>query len=294
MRVLVTGGLGFIGSAVVRLLIDETEHQVLNVDKVTYAANPASVKEAASNPRYRFAKADIADGAAMRALFADFAPDAVVHLAAESHVDRSIDGPRRIHHNQHRRHVRAARGGHGLLARARPRRRGAFSACCTSRRTRCSARSPRRCAVQRAHCLLTALARTPRARPRPTISCALGTRRTHCRRSSPMLEQLRAVSLPEKLIPLTILKAMRGEELPVYGKGENVRDWLFVEDHARALLLRARAREARTDLYRGRQRGNAKPRGRATDLRPAGRHARPATRRAAASTHSLRRGSPRA
>src|SRR5215471_17692542 len=89
MRVLVTGGLGFIGSAVVRLLIGETDHQVLNVDKVTYAANPASVKEAATNPRYRFAKADIADGAAMRALFSEFSPDAVLHLAAESHVDRS-------------------------------------------------------------------------------------------------------------------------------------------------------------------------------------------------------------
>ena len=93
MRILVTGGLGFIGSAVVRLLIDEGEHEVLNVDKMTYAASPESVASVSNSPSYRFVRADIADGPAMQRVFAEYSPDAVIHLAAESHVDRSIDGP---------------------------------------------------------------------------------------------------------------------------------------------------------------------------------------------------------
>ena len=92
-RVAVTGGYGFIGSALLRLLLAETDHEILNIDKLTYAANPASVPGAGANPRYRFLKADIADAAAMRKVFEEFRPDAIMHLAAESHVDRSIDGP---------------------------------------------------------------------------------------------------------------------------------------------------------------------------------------------------------
>jgi len=236
MRVLVTGGLGFIGSAVVRLLIDETEHQVLNVDKVTYAANPASVKEAASNPRYRFAKADIADGAAMRALFADFAPDAVVHLAAESHVDRSIDGPaafittnivgtfelleaataywRGLGRDAARRfrllHVSTDEVFGSLASEDAP----------FNELTAYSPRSPYSASKAASDHLVRAWHET----------YALPTLVTNCSNN------YGPYHFPEKLIPLTILKAMRGEELPVYGKGENVRDWLFVEDHARALL----------------------------------------------------------
>ncbi len=93
MRIIVTGGLGFIGSAVVRMLIDDGEHEVLNLDKMTYAASPESVASVSNSPRYRFVRADIADGPAMQRVFAEYLPDAVIHLAAESHVDRSIDGP---------------------------------------------------------------------------------------------------------------------------------------------------------------------------------------------------------
>ena len=93
MRVLVTGGCGFIGSAVVRHLINDTDHEVVNVDKMTYAATEGSVAEVADNERYRHLKIDICDGAAVEAAFLDHQPDAVMHLAAESHVDRSIDGP---------------------------------------------------------------------------------------------------------------------------------------------------------------------------------------------------------
>ncbi len=93
MNILVTGGAGFIGSNLVRLLVTTTEHSVLNVDALTYAGNPNSLSDLAGHPRYRFAQADICDAAAMTKLFAEFAPDWVMHLAAESHVDRSIDGP---------------------------------------------------------------------------------------------------------------------------------------------------------------------------------------------------------
>ena len=236
MRVLVTGGLGFIGSAVVRLLIGETEHQVLNVDKVTYAANPASVKEVASNPRYRFAKADIADGAAMRGLFAEFRPDAVLHLAAESHVDRSIDGPAAFITTN-------IVGTFELLEAATAYWRGLDRD--TAQRFRLlhvstdevfgslepadspfneltpySPRSPYAASKAASDHLVRAWHET----------YALPTLITNCSNN------YGPYHFPEKLIPLTILKAMRGEELPVYGKGENVRDWLFVEDHARAIL----------------------------------------------------------
>lgn len=236
MRVLVTGGLGFIGSAVVRLLIGETEHHVLNVDKVTYAANPASVKQVATNPRYRFAKADIADGNAMRALFSDFSPDAVVHLAAESHVDRSIDGPAAFITTN-------IVGTFELLEAATAYWRGLDRDAAQRFRlvhvstdevfgslgpadapfnelTPYSPRSPYAASKAASDHLVRAWHETF-ALPALITNCSNNYGPYH---------------FPEKLIPLTILKAVQGDELPVYGKGENVRDWLFVEDHARAIL----------------------------------------------------------
>ena len=236
MRILVTGGLGFIGSAVVRLLIRETPHEVLNVDKVTYAASPASVEPVASDPRYRFAKADIAERAPIRKLFAEFAPDAVLHLAAESHVDRSIDGPLAFISTN-------VVGTFELLEAAREYWRG-LSADTAQRfrmlhistdevfgslgpndppfneSTAYSPRSPYSATKAASDHLVRAWHETY-GLPVLVTNCSNNYGPYH---------------FPEKLIPLCILKGLRGEELPVYGAGENVRDWLFVEDHARALL----------------------------------------------------------
>jgi dTDP-glucose 4,6-dehydratase len=236
VRILITGGLGFIGSAVVRLLIDETEHRVLNVDKMTYAANPASVATAASNPRYQFAKADISDAQTMRTLFSEFAPDAVVHLAAESHVDRSIDGPaafimtnivgtfelletahaywRTLDRDATRRfrfvHVSTDEVFGSLGPDDSP-----FNAL-----TAYAPRSPYAASKAASDHLVRAWHETFEM---PTLI-------TNCSNN------YGPYHFPEKLIPLTILKGLKGDELPVYGQGENVRDWLFVEDHARAIL----------------------------------------------------------
>jgi dTDP-glucose 4,6-dehydratase len=236
MRILVTGGLGFIGSAVVRLLVGETKHQLLNVDKVTYAANPASVAAVDSDPRYQFVKADIADGATMRALFTDFAPDAVVHLAAESHVDRSIDGPAAFITTN-------IVGTFELLETA-----------CAYWRTlgRDAARRFRLVHVSTDEVFGTLGPDdspfnevTPYAPRSPYAASKAASdhlvRAWHETYDLPTLitncsNNYGPYHFPEKLIPLTILKGLKGEELPVYGKGENVRDWLFVEDHARAIL----------------------------------------------------------
>ena len=116
-KFLVTGGAGFIGSAVVRKLIRDTSHQVLVVDKLTYAGNLDSLTPVANSDRYGFEQADIADAGRMRAIISGFQPDVIMHLAAESHVDRSIDGPGRVRADQRGRHLHAAAGGPGLLAR---------------------------------------------------------------------------------------------------------------------------------------------------------------------------------
>jgi dTDP-glucose 4,6-dehydratase len=236
VRIMVTGGLGFIGSAVVRLLIGETRHEVLNVDKVTYAANPASVSSVEGHPRYSFAKADIADGPAMRNLFARFAPEGVLHLAAESHVDRSIDGPaafittnvvgtfelleaarlywlslgREAAHHFRVVHISTDEVFGSLGPLDAP----------FDESTPYAPRSPYAATKAASDHLVRAWHET----------YGLPTLITNCSNNYGPFH------FPEKLIPLTILKALRNEELPVYGRGENVRDWLFVEDHARAIL----------------------------------------------------------
>jgi dTDP-glucose 4,6-dehydratase len=236
VRIIVTGGLGFIGSAVVRLLINETPHEVLNIDKVTYAANPASLGSAAADPRYRFVQADVADGPAMRQLFAEFAPHAVLHLAAESHVDRSIDGPAAFISTNvvgTFELLEAARA-YWLTLTGEPAQRFRLLHISTdevfgslnpddapfNEVTPYAPRSPYAASKAASDHLVRAWHET----------YGLPTLITNCSNN------YGPYHFPEKLIPLTILKGLRGEELPVYGAGENVRDWLFVEDHARALL----------------------------------------------------------
>ncbi len=181
MRILVTGGAGFIGSALVRRLIDETDHSVLNIDKLTYAASRTALAPVEASPRYGFRQADICDGSAMAKAFREFRPDAVMHLAAESHVDRSIEGPEVFVETNTVGTLRLLEAARAYLETARRRRRAKNSASITSRPTRSSARSgrtmrpsPRRRPTSRAHLI-------PRARRPPIISCAPGVTPMGCR-----------------------------------------------------------------------------------------------------------------
>lgn len=233
---LVTGGAGFIGSALVRQLIADTKDQVVNIDKLTYAGNLESLGVAREDPRHRFVHADICDVAAVRAVFADNAPDGVFHLAAESHVDRSIDGPddfiRTNLVGTYTMLQEALRYWRALL----PERAAAFRFLHVStdevfgslghdgfftESTPYDPSSPYSASKAGSDHLARAWHRTY-GLPVVVTNCSNNYGPYH---------------FPEKLIPLTILKALAGEALPVYGRGENVRDWLYVEDHARALRL---------------------------------------------------------
>ena len=240
LRFLVTGGAGFIGSAVVRKLIGETEHEVCVVDKLTYAGNLASLEPVRDSNRYHFERADIGDGERMKAIFAAFQPDIVMHLAAESHVDRSIDGPAAFIETN-------IVGSFTLLQEALRH----FRALPAERKARF-----------RFHHVSTdevfgslgpdGLFRedTPYAPNSPYAASKAGA--DHLARAWRNTYGLPAIVTncsnnygpcqhPEKLIPLTILNALDGAPLPVYGAGENRRDWLFVEDHAEALMRVASA-----------------------------------------------------
>ena len=241
---LVTGGAGFIGSALVRKLLRETDHTVVNVDKLTYAGNLESLDGAGDHPRHRFARVDVADAAALRALFEEHRPDGVVHLAAESHVDRSIDGPGAfIHTNvvgtftllqEALRHWRALPPGapfrflhvstdevYGSLGDS-----GAFT-----ETTPYAPNSPYSASKAASDHLVRAWHHTY-GLPVVTTNCS---------------NNYGPYQFPEKLIPLTILNALAGRPLPVYGRGENVRDWLFVDDHCDAILAAlARGRPGET------------------------------------------------
>ncbi len=235
MRVLVTGGAGFIGSAVVRLLHSSGAHTVLNVDKLTYAGNLASLPGVSPSPAYQFLQADICDRAAMDAAFAAFQPEVILHLAAESHVDRSIDGPSAfIHTNLVGTYTLLDAARHywsALPAAARERFRflhvstdevfgslgptGAFT-----ETTPYDPRSPYSASKAGSDHLARAWYHTY-GLPVLVTNCSNNYGPFH---------------FPEKLIPLIILNALAEKALPVYGAGDNVRDWLFVEDHARALV----------------------------------------------------------
>jgi dTDP-glucose 4,6-dehydratase len=236
LRFLVTGGAGFIGSAVVRKLIGETEHRVCVVDKLTYAGNLASLAPVAGSNRYRFERADIGDGEAMRAIFADFDPDIVMHLAAESHVDRSIDGPSAFIDTNivgtFTLLQEALRHWRGLVAARKAAFRfhhistdevfGSLGAEGFFREdTAYQPNSPYSASKAASDHLVRAWHHT----------YGLPTLMTNCSNN------YGPYHFPEKLIPLMIINALEGKPLPVYGNGQNVRDWLYVDDHADALLL---------------------------------------------------------
>lgn len=233
---IVTGGAGFIGSAVVRMIIGASDDTVVNIDKLTYAGNLDSLQPVADNPRYHFVRADICDGRAMAEVFAKHQPDAIMHLAAESHVDRSIDGPGefiqtnivgtytllevareywnglqgkkketfRFHHVSTD-EVYGSLGDEGLFLETTP-----YDPSSPYSASKASSDHLVR-SWHRTFCLPVVL--------------------TNCSNNYGPYQY------PEKLIPLVLQKARAGEALPIYGTGENIRDWLYVDDHARALLL---------------------------------------------------------
>src|SRR6266576_790255 len=235
MKIIVTGGAGFIGSALVRHLIAHTDHEVLVVDKLTYAGNLASLASVQSHPRYHFSLTDICDRSAVADVFSNFDPDAVMHLAAESHVDRSIDGPADFITTNvvgtyvllevalaHTRKLGRRAQDFRFLHVSTDEVYGALKDDgCFTEETRYDPRSPYSASKAASDHLVRAWSHT----------YGLPILLTNCSNNYGPHQ------FPEKLIPLMVIKGLAGEPMPVYGRGLNVRDWLFVDDHAKALTL---------------------------------------------------------
>ncbi len=235
-RFLVTGGAGFVGSALVRHLIQDLHHTVCVLDKLTYAGNLDNLSPVAGDRRFRFAQLDICDAPGVRGLIADFQPNVIMHLAAESHVDRSIDGPAAFLETN-------VTGTFHLLEAARDHWQNLSGAAK---------------AEFRFHHVSTdevfgslgpdgLFAETSPYQPNSPYSASKAAsdhlvRAWHQTYGLPTVgsncsNNYGPYQFPEKLIPLVILNALEGKPLPVYGRGDNIRDWLYVEDHARALAL---------------------------------------------------------
>jgi len=256
-KILVTGGAGFIGSAVVRHLINDTQHSVVNVDKLTYAGNLESLKTVDRNPRYAFEQVDICDAAELKRVFNTHQPDIVMHLAAESHVVRSIDGPGEFIQTN-------IVGTYTLLEQARAYwntlegdKKSSFKFHHIST-DEVYGDLPHPDYIDQGHCeersdaaihdldLPLFTEQTPYAPSSPYSASKAGS--DHLVRAWQRTYKLPTLvtncsnnygpyHFPEKLIPLVILNALEGKPLPVYGKGNQIRDWLYVEDHARSLVV---------------------------------------------------------
>lgn len=235
MNILITGGAGFIGSAVVRHIIQDTDNTVLNVDKLTYAGNLESLAKVADNPRYQFSQTDICDRAALDQLFQAFQPDAVMHLAAESHVDRSITGPAAFIETN-------IIGTYQLLEAARHYWNGLVEDKKAEFRFHHISTDEVYGDLEGTEDLF--LETTPYAPSSPYSASKASSdhlvRAWHRTYGLPVVltncsNNYGPYHFPEKLIPLVILNALTGKPLPVYGSGAQIRDWLYVEDHARAL-----------------------------------------------------------
>jgi dTDP-glucose 4,6-dehydratase len=235
MKVLLTGGAGFIGSALLRMIINETDHNVLNLDKLTYAGHLESLESISDSDRYQFQKVDICDADVIHRMFNEFQPDAIMHLAAESHVDRSIDGSAEFIKTN-------INGTHTMLEEAKQywqnlddEKKASFRFLHVStdevygelgneglftEETPYDPRSPYSSSKASSDHLVRAWHHT----------YGLPTMITNCSNNYGPFQ------FPEKLIPVVILKALQDKEIPVYGSGKNVRDWLYVDDHSRALL----------------------------------------------------------